>query len=90
MANLSVRTRVTLLVFTLIMGIGGLAGGGIYYTNGVEQRTRAELIRLQEESQRDLCEMMLIFDDPLAPPPATERGRVQLDAIRRYLDRRCR
>jgi hypothetical protein len=86
---MTARARWLLLVLSLLLGIGGLAGSGILYTNSVDRRTRAELERVQRESQQDFCDLMRVFDDPAAPEPSTERGRRQVAAIRAYLDRRC-
>lgn len=77
------------LVLTLIVGFGGLAGGGILYTNSVERRGRAEDARIIREQQADLCELLAVFDDPSAPPPETDRGRAQVAAMRAYRAKRC-
>lgn len=86
---MTARARWLLLVLSLIMGIGGLATSGILYTDSVDRRTRADLIRLQQDQQRDWCDLMRIFDDPTAPEPTTERGQRQVAAFRDYLARRC-
>lgn len=86
---MTARARWLLLVLSLLTGLGGLAGSGILYTDSVDRHTRAELERVQRESQQDFCDLMRVFDDPTAPPPSTERGRRQVDAIRAYLARRC-
>lgn len=83
------RQRWVLLVLALVASFGGLAGSGIIYTNSVDRHTRVELTRVQDDRQRDLCELMRVFDDPAAPPPTTERGAAQATAIRDYLRRRC-
>lgn len=83
------RARWLLLVLSLITAFGGMTVAGILYTNRVERAGRAETTRVQQEQQRDLCDMISIFNDPSAPPPSTERGRRQVEAIREYLTRRC-
>ena len=83
------RSRWLLLVLSLIFGFGGLTLGGILYTNRVDQHRAAETARVERDAQRDFCELMRVFDDPDAPPPSTERGRRQVEAIRAYLARRC-
>jgi len=83
------RQRWTILVLTLVVSFGGLAGSGILYTNNVERTGRARTDRVQQEQQDDLCELIKIFNDDTAPPPSTERGRRQVEAIREYLARRC-
>lgn len=83
------RLRWLWAIFVVLAAIGGLSSTGILYTNSVERRQRADLTRLQEASQRDFCDLMRVFDDPTAPPPATERGRRQVAAVRDYLAKRC-
>lgn len=83
------RSRWTLLVLTLVIAVGGLAGSGILYTNRVQQQGHQERLQIEREAQRDLCEMLAVFIDPSAPPPTTERGRVQADALRAYRAKRC-
>lgn len=89
MAPLTERARWLLLVLSLILGFGGLTFGGILYTDRVDKRRAAETARVEREAQQDFCDLMRVFDDPAAPPPSTERGRRQVEAIRAYLDRRC-
>jgi len=83
------RQRWALLVLTLVVSFGGLVVSGILYTNRVERTGRARVEQVQREQQHDLCELIKIFDDPAAPPPSTERGRRQVEAIKEYLARRC-
>jgi hypothetical protein len=100
MARVSERFRWVWLLMTVVMGIGLLAGGGILYTNHVQQQMRTDIERVERarivererverEAQADFCELMRVFDDPAAPPPTTARGRAQLDGIRAYLRKRC-
>lgn len=72
------RARWAWLVVVLIAGLGGAVTSAILYTNTVERR-----------QQRDLCEMLRVFDDPHAPPATTERGRAQQRAIAAYRAKRC-
>lgn len=83
------RWRWVWLFVVLIAGIGGLAAGGVLYTNAVQREAREETVRVEREAQADLCELMRVFDDPTAPPPTTDRGRAQVAAIRAYLLKRC-
>lgn len=83
------RARWAWLVVTIIMGVGILAGAGVVYTNTVEREGREERIRIEREAQQDLCELLAVFDDPAAPPPTTERGRRQVEAMRAYRLKRC-
>jgi hypothetical protein len=100
MARVSERFRWVWLLMTVVMGIGLLAGTGILYTNHVQRETREEIIqlereareeavRVEREAQRDLCELLAVFDDPSAPPPTTARGRAQVEAMRAYRAKRC-
>jgi hypothetical protein len=89
MARMAERWRWVWLFVVLIGGIGGLAAGGVLYTNAVEREGRAEDRRIQQEAQQDLCELLAVFDDPLAPPPTTARGRAQVEAMRAYRTKRC-
>ena len=72
------RWRWLWLVLTLIFSFGGGLGLAILYISNVEQA-----------GQRDLCELVEVFADPSAPPPTTERGRQQQDAVRAYRLKRC-
>lgn len=83
------RARWMWLVVTIIMGIGLLAGAGVWYTNTVEREGREERIRIEREAQQDFCELLAVFDDPNAPPPTTERGIAQVRALRAYRAKRC-
>jgi hypothetical protein len=89
MARMTERQRWAWLVIILLAGLGALAGAGILYTNHVERKGRAESERVEREAQRDLCELLAVFDDPSAPPPTTDRGRAQAAAIRSYRAKRC-
>jgi H+/Cl- antiporter ClcA len=77
-ARVTERARWAWLLATVVMGIGLLAGAGILYTNSVERA-----------GQRDLCELIAVFDDPAAPPATTDRGRAQQTALRAYRAKRC-
>lgn len=83
------RARALWLVATALVVFVAVTVGNVLYTNSVEARGRAQIERVQREQQRDLCDMIKIFDDPTAPAPATERGQRQVAAIRAYLARRC-
>ena len=83
------RARWVWLVTTIVMGIGILTGTGILYTNNVEREGREENIRIERDAQRDLCELLAVFDDPSAPPASTPRGVVQQNAVRAYRLKRC-
>jgi hypothetical protein len=89
MARMTERQRWAWLLATVVMGIGLLAGAGILYTNHVQRETREETIRVEREAQQDLCELLAVFDDPSAPPPTTDRGRAQVEAMRAYRAKRC-
>lgn len=86
---MSERARWLLLVLSLIVAFCGLAFGGILYTSRVDRHRAAETARVEHDAQQDFCDLMRVFDDPAAPPPSTERGRRQVEAIRSYLARRC-
>lgn len=66
------------LVLTLLVGLGALAVVNVLYTNSVERG-----------ADQDFCALLAVFDDPSAPPPTTERGRRQVEAIRAYRAKRC-
>ena len=83
------RWRWLWLVILLIAGLGGLAGGGILYTNSVQRHSREETQRVEREAQQDLCELLAVFDSPSAPPATTDRGRAQQQAIAAYRAKRC-
>jgi hypothetical protein len=87
--GVSERARWLLLVLSLITAFSAMVAAGIFYTNHVERTGRAETAKVQREAQQDFCDLMRVFDDPAAPPPSTERGRRQVEAIRAYLARRC-
>lgn len=70
--------RALWLLLTLLAGLGTLGVVNVLYTNSVER-----------DAQRDLCALLAVIDDPNAPPPATDRGRQQRDAIRAYRAKRC-
>jgi hypothetical protein len=78
MARMTERRRWLMLVLTLIAGLGGGLLIAYLWIGDVER-----------ESQRDLCELMAVFDDPAAPPATTDRGRAQQSAIRAYRLKRC-
>jgi hypothetical protein len=44
--------------------------------------------RNERDAQRDLCDMLAVFIAP-TPPPETERGRAQYDALAAYRAKRC-
>jgi len=85
------RSRWLLLVLSLIVGFGGLTVGGILYTNSVEQRTRQDIERVQDEQQRDLCDFVgaVYPTDPAAPRPSSSVGAAQRAAAETYQHRRC-
>lgn len=89
MARVTERLRWAWLVILLIVAVGGLAGSGILYTNSVERQGWEERVRIEREAQQDLCELLAVFDDPDAPPPTTDRGRRQVEAMRAYRAKRC-
>lgn len=72
------RTRWGLLTLSLVVALGG---GLVAVLLIVDSNER--------ERQRDLCTLLSVFIDDAAPPPATERGQRQLDAIRAYRAKRC-
>lgn len=72
------RTRWAWLVIILLAGLGGAVTSAILYTNAVERDT-----------QRDMCDLLRVFDDPSAPPATTDRGRAQQRAIAAYRAKRC-
>lgn len=72
------RARWMLLNLSLVLALGGGLVGA-YWLQESNDRAR----------QRDLCEMLAVFIDPGAPPPTTDRGRVQADALRAYRAKRC-
>lgn len=86
---MSERARWIWLLITVVMGIGVLAGTGVLYTNTVEREGREESARIEREAQRDLCELLSVFDDPAAPPATTPRGIAQQQALRAYRAKRC-
>lgn len=69
--------RWLVLVLSLIFAFGG--GLGLAY---------ALIDRNEREAQRDLCEMLAVFVRP-SPPPETDRGRAQYDALHAYQVKRC-
>lgn len=83
------RARWALLVLSLVLAVGGLAGTGILYTNSVQRHAREETARIEREAQQDLCDLLSVFDDPNAAPPTTERGRTQQAGLRAYRAKRC-
>lgn len=83
------RRRWLLLVLLLIAGFGGLTMTGILYTDRVEQRGRAETQRVQEEQQRDLCELIAALLPTGGPAPATTYGQQQRAAVVAYREHRC-
>jgi hypothetical protein len=70
--------RWLMLVLALILAFGG--GLGLAY---------ALIASNERQAQRDLCELLAVFADPAAPPPTTDRGRAQYDALRAYRAKRC-
>lgn len=88
-AALGDRRRLLLLVLALIVGFGGLTVTGILYTDRVEQRGRARTERLQQEQQRDLCDLIAALLPTGAPVPATTYGQQQRAAVIQYREHRC-
>lgn len=78
MARMTERSRWALLVLSMVVALGG---GLITVLLIVESNER--------ESQRDFCDLLTVFIDPSGPPPTTERGRRQRDALQAYLTKRC-
>lgn len=73
------RTRWGLLVLSLIIALGG--GLGLAY---------ALIGHNEREAQRDLCELVQVYDDAYrADPPTTATGRGIAERTRHYLERRC-
>jgi len=72
------RSRWLLLVLSLIIAMGG--GLAVLYVVVADN---------EADRQRDLCDLVAVFDDPSAPAPTTERGRSQVDGIRAYRAKRC-
>lgn len=72
------RTRWALLVLSTVVAFGGGLAVTLFIVDAHER-----------ERQRDFCTLLAVFIDPNGPPPTTERGRRQLEAIRAYHARRC-
>lgn len=88
-AMLGDRRRLLLLILLLIVGFGGLTATGILYTDRVEQRGRAETRRVQEEQQRDLCDLIAALLPTGGPLPTTTYGQQQRAAVELYREHRC-
>jgi hypothetical protein len=72
------RTRWALLVLSTVLAFGG----GLVVTLAIVDAN-------ERERERDFCALLDVFITPGAPPPTTERGQRQLDAIRAYRAKRC-
>lgn len=72
------RARWLLLVLSLVLALGGGLGVALF-----------RIAEVQHEQDRDMCELIDAVLPAGAPPPATERGRQQAEAIGHYRQRRC-
>jgi hypothetical protein len=75
------------LLFVIFVGV---SGGGILYTQGVEQRDRARLERVQRQQDADMCALLNALL-PSAPPagPSSTYGQAQQRAVAAYRAHRC-
>lgn len=72
------RARWLLLVLSLVLALGGGLGVALF-----------RIAEVQHEQDRDMCELIDAVLPAGAPPPVTERGRQQAEAIEHYRQRRC-
>jgi hypothetical protein len=92
MVGMRERSRWMLLTTTLIIALGGgLAIGLFKLTEQQAQITRQQqqIIDVQHDQDRDMCDMIAAVIPSDAPPPTTERGVRQAEAIEHYRQRRC-
>lgn len=83
------RRRLLLLIVTLILGLGGLGFYNTLRTDAVDQRTRDEFRRVQQQQDRDMCDMLAALLPSAAPAPTSSYGAEQRAAVQRYQTRRC-
>lgn len=78
-ARLTEAQRWGLLMLSVIVAFGGGLGLTLFV-----------VVQNEHDRQADMCLLVeSVYGDPDLPPPSNERGERQLQAARRYLERRC-
>lgn len=88
--SISERARWLLLVLSLVGALGGLGVVNTLHTDRVDQHTRDEFRRVQQQQDEDMCQMLAALLPTAAPTPSSGGyGAAQRGAVQEYRGRRC-
>lgn len=88
-ATVRERRRWLALVLTMIGSLGGLGVINAVHVDNVDQHTRDEFRRVQQDQDQDMCQLINALLPTAVPAPTSSYGAGQRSAVQQYRARRC-